>query len=82
MKRVFDEAFKANALSLVDDGLSIAEVCKRLSITPKQLRHWRIGRKANLLDVAEKRVIKLEKQIEVLNKEIVLLKARIKRQAQ
>lgn len=80
MKRFFDEEFKANAIKLLESGLSASEVCKELQITPKQLRRWETQHKAHLLDVALERVKYLEAKVETLNSKIRMLKSELKGQ--
>lgn len=81
MKRFFDEEFKANAIKLLEGGLSVSDVCKELQITPKQLRRWETQHKAHLLDVALDRIKHLEAKVETLNSKIRVLKSELKGQS-
>ena len=80
MKRFFDDKFKANALAMLDDGMSTAEICGTLNITLKQLRRWETERKAKLLVDAETYIEKLQEKLALLEAENVLLKQQLKRQ--
>ena len=83
-RRIFQEEFKHEAIKLVNEqGLSIAEACKKLDIATKSLRTWmkqeqsdelKASLGANKLTTDQLRIRELERELSIAKTERDILK--------